>query len=82
MRPVESVESFDQKVGLDSAKSALKHTKCRYFVQGMRQSWATSGRQASCIHASCCRVAGSEKLMNGKRKAGRQQQLDIFPALE
>ena len=24
MRPVESVESFDQKVGLDSAKSALE----------------------------------------------------------
>ena len=82
MRPVESVERFDQKVGLDSAKRALKHIKCRYLVPGMRQSWFTSGRQASCIHASCCRVAGSEKLRNGKRKAGRQQQLDIFPALE
>ncbi len=81
MRPVESVESFDQKVGLDSAKSASKHIKCRYLVQGMRQSWFTSGRQAYCIHTSCCRGAGSEKLSNGKRKAGRQQNLDIFSAL-
>jgi len=82
MRPVESVESFDQKVGLDSAKSALKHIKCRYLVAGMRQSWFTSGRQASCIHTSCCGVAGSEKPSNGKRQAGRQQKLDIFSALE
>jgi hypothetical protein len=80
-RPVESVESFDQKVGLDSAKIALKHTKCRYLVPGMRRSWFTSGGQASCIHASCCRHAGSEKLSNGKRKTSRQRKLDIFFAL-
>ena len=82
MRPVESVASFDQKVGLDSAKSALKHIKCRYLVPGMRRSRFTFGRQAYCIHTSCCRGAGSEKLGNDKRKVGRQQKLDIFSALE
>ena len=43
MTPVESVESFDQKVGLDSTKSAFKNIKCRYLVPGMRLSWFNSG---------------------------------------
>ena len=40
---LERVESFDQKVGLDSAKSAFKNIKCRYLVPGMRLSWFNSG---------------------------------------
>jgi len=43
MTPVESVESFDQRVELDSEKISLKNIKCRYLVPGMRPSWFNSG---------------------------------------